>query len=223
MSRPRWLTKVAGGPGAALICVPHAGAGSLAYRTWAPHLAEGMGLMIAVLPGRDRRMREPPAIRAAEVIEPLGAAIAAEHQPHVLFGHSMGALVAFGVTQWLRDNGFPGPLALVVSGSPAPSAMPRADFHRMGDDAFVAMVRSLGGTPEELFAHPGMRARMLSLLRADFALAHSNRRRARCRARSSRCTRHTIAGCRRTPYANGKTTRRPISDSRSWPETISRR
>lgn len=174
MNRPRWLTGVVDGPGPALVCVPHAGASSLPYRAWAPHLTDGVAFAVAVLPGRDHRLREPAVVRAADVIKPLGAAIAAQNRPHVLFGHSMGALVAFGVTQWLRDNSFPEPLALVVSGSPVPHVTRRGeDPLLLDDDAFGEFIRHLGGTPDDVMADPALRRRLLSLMRADFALARS--------------------------------------------------
>ncbi|MGW0249804.1 thioesterase II family protein [Nocardia goodfellowii] len=169
-----WLTDVVSAPGPVLYCVPHAGATSLAYRQWGPFISEGTALSIAALPGRGRRIREPLARDASEIIEPLGAAIADRGRNFLLFGHSMGALIAFGTTQWLRDNGYQGPEVLVVSGSPAPHIpKPINDPNRLGDAEFEELVRRIGGLPENVLADPAMRQHALGLLRADFGVAHS--------------------------------------------------
>jgi surfactin synthase thioesterase subunit len=174
---PRWLTELRGAEDTDrdLYCFPAAGAGSLGYRSWLPHLCARTSLSVAVLPGRDHRFREPPARGMHEVAGPLAAAIAQRAaRPYVLFGHSMGALVAHAVVRAIRQLALPGPRALVVFGAhPPDGAWPDQDAHLLGEQQFAALIRRIGGTPDAVFADPRQRQLVLDLLRADFELAGS--------------------------------------------------
>lgn len=95
-----------------VLCFPHAGGGTATYRSWAP-LASELEVWAVALPGREHRFGEPAtsSVRervariADDCLEELGAAL-----PVVLFGHSMGALLAFEVARELRRRRASGPL-----------------------------------------------------------------------------------------------------------------
>lgn len=152
-----------------LFCFPFAGGSAAAYRAW-PGLAPRHVYVSAVeYPGRGMRLAEepirslPPLVRhLTGLIEPL------LHEPFAFFGHSMGGIVAYELTRALRARGAPLPCHLFVSGACAPGG---PSNHRSladaSDDDVVEELRSLGGTPAELFDSAELMTLAVRALRAD--------------------------------------------------------
>ncbi|WP_051829787.1 MULTISPECIES: thioesterase II family protein [Streptomyces] len=164
-------------PGAVrLICLPHAGGGARFYRPWLDAFGSGVALCPVLLPGREGRWNEPAARSTAELVEPLVQALKAlnalDGRPFALFGHSMGAGVAYALAlRCLAEPGLPGPVRLFVSGRPAPHLRPRLpSVHALPEEDFIARLRLLNGTPPEVLAERGLLEAFLPTLRADFAL-----------------------------------------------------
>lgn len=153
-----------------LICFPSVGAGPSAFRGWDAFLPMSIDVVPAQLAGRGRRASEPALRDMASVVADLFSSLelADAPDPFALFGHSMGALIAFEVARHLRHAGGPAPVGLVVSGHRAPH--PAADdvpLSSLDDEAFVAVVKDLGGTPEEVLADPDLLRYLLPTMRAD--------------------------------------------------------
>src|SRR5882672_2866352 len=80
-----------------LFCFPFAGGMAMAYRSWANKLAPHVEVSAVELPGRGYRFREE-LFRSLETAVPvLTDAVrgALDGRPFALFGHSMGASLAF--------------------------------------------------------------------------------------------------------------------------------
>ena len=118
----QWIVTPRPNPKAAirLICIPTAGAGMSTFRGWSERLAIAeVGL--AELPGRGSRLREPVVASVAAAADGLVDAIMRGHAgPTALFGHGLGATIAFEAARRLEARGWP-TLALFVSGRRAPS------------------------------------------------------------------------------------------------------
>jgi surfactin synthase thioesterase subunit len=92
-------------------------------------------------------------------------------RPFALFGHSIGALIAFNLARWLREHAGLSPALLLVSGRYAPHLPSlRPAVHALPDDRFFAELKYYGATPDELLHDEDLRALFLPVLRADFAL-----------------------------------------------------
>jgi surfactin synthase thioesterase subunit len=161
-----------------LIGIPHAGGGASAFADWPGLVPEGVAFHALELPGHGARMREPLETDFDRLVERLAGELAdVIDGPYALFGHSLGALLAFEVARALRDD-IGEPAGLLVAGRNAPS-LPSAHrpIHHLPDDEFVAALRGYGGLPEALSASPELLQLFLPALRADITLAETYQRR----------------------------------------------
>lgn len=146
---------------ARLFCLPYAGGSAAAYMPWRRAADPRLGIIPVQLPGRGGRIREAPLHRL--------------DRPYALFGHSLGALLAFETQRRLRDLGAPAPVALFVSARAAPH-LPRRrpPLHRLSDDDLIRELKTLDGTPAAVFEDPELVALMLPILRADLAAVETH-------------------------------------------------
>jgi medium-chain acyl-[acyl-carrier-protein] hydrolase len=156
-----------------LFCFPHAGGGGSLFMPFARELAPTLDVRAVQLPGRENRLRERAHTRLTALIDELvGALREYLDAPFALFGHSMGALVAFELARRLRAVAMPAPVRLFVAGHRAPQLPSR--HPRLGhltDPEFIDAVGTrYGGVPEEVLRHADLMALLLPCLRADMTL-----------------------------------------------------
>jgi surfactin synthase thioesterase subunit len=168
-----WLGPPGARPGdLVLYCLPYAGAGASVYRDWSGRLP-GVEVVPVHLPGRNGRIRERPYSTVDALVGDLAGAMEPRlHRPFAVFGHSMGALLAFELARLLRGRGLPGPRVLFASGAVAPqSRSPRkgADSTR----ELIMRVRDLGGPGLQALRNPELLRLALPWLRADFHMVDS--------------------------------------------------
>lgn len=158
-----------------LFCFSHAGGGPSFFRPWGARLQPEIAVCRVLLPGREARLEEPPFRRIADLVDPLCAALKPRlNQPYALFGHSMGAAVAYEVARRFSGAGRTGPACLIVSGRKAPTAADnRRRLHTLPDDEFVCEVARLNGIPSEVLNEPELLAMFLPALRADYELSET--------------------------------------------------
>lgn len=158
-----------------LLTIPCAGASATMYLRWRRHFPRSVQIVPLEPPGRGARLGQPFIERFDELVAWLCRASAAElQQPYVLFGHSMGALLAWGMAVHQRRVGGALPLALLLSACAAPAMRDPDRFGGLDDDqALLADLRAQGGTRAEVFEHPEMLRMTLDTLRADYRVCHS--------------------------------------------------
>lgn len=173
LSRNRWFTNynAQGFHRARLFCFPFSGGGSPVFRGWTGALPE-VEIVAALLPGRERRLAEPPVRELRDLVDSLVSAMEPMlDRPFALFGHSMGALIAYEVARRLEALRLPLPIRLFASAFRSPERPnPSRPIHHLPDREFVEELRRYGGTPEGILENPEMLALVLPTLKADFRL-----------------------------------------------------
>ncbi|MDP9119762.1 MAG: thioesterase domain-containing protein [Acidobacteriota bacterium] len=170
----RWLAYREPNPRARLrmFCFPYAGGGASAYRGWGASLPADVELCPVQLPGRESRLRDKPFTRPEPLIATLAEVLLPYmDMPFVFFGHSMGGMIGFELSRELRRRGRALPLHLFVSGRRAPQQPAREEnIHDLPEPQFIAKLRELNGTPEEVLQHAELMRLLIPILRADFAI-----------------------------------------------------
>lgn len=157
-----------------LFCLPYSGASAMVYSRWRRALPDWITVVPVELPGRGARLGEP----LHTDMQALARQLATEVLPRIngayaLFGHSLGALLAFEMAHELRDAGAAEPVALIASGTAAPTRREGYDddfSQPKTDEQLKADLRDLQGTPPEVLDNQELMELTLPILRADFLL-----------------------------------------------------
>ncbi|MYY03554.1 MULTISPECIES: alpha/beta fold hydrolase [unclassified Streptomyces] len=154
-----------------LLVLPHAGGNAHAYGGWREHLPADVRLLIGQYPGRGARYCEELPLSVDDLAQPVVDSLPADTGELVVFGHSMGSLVAFEVTRALRAAGRT-PRGLIASACRAPVLPNQCPVHpeRLDDDQLVAAIKERGGTDDGILDDPELREIVLPSIRADFAI-----------------------------------------------------
>ncbi|MFI6090860.1 thioesterase II family protein [Streptomyces sp. NPDC051218] len=158
-----------------LLCLPHAGGSASYFYPVSQRLAPRVETLAVQYPGRQDRRNEPclETVRdlADQIVKALGPW---QDKPLALFGHSLGASVAFEVALRLEAQGTL-PAALIASGRRAPSALRDERVHLRGDEGLLEEIRRLDGTQSQLLEDDEIRRMVLPSIRADYKAAETYR------------------------------------------------
>lgn len=157
-----------------VVCFPFAGGGASFFRAWTALPSPGVRVVAVQLPGREEIFGQPlhaQVVKAVpDLIDRLRACVAGE-PGFALFGHSLGAVLAYEVACELQASGDPAPQHLFVSGSPGPWSVARTDrASDLADEDFLVRVSQLAGFHHEALDDPDLREVLLPRLRADVAM-----------------------------------------------------
>ena len=152
-----------------LFCFPFAGGTASIYRGWQPALSPDVELCAIQLPGRETRFAEPAFNNMAALLEAMfNDLLPWLDKPYALFGHSLGAIIAFELQQAVRDLGLNGPQHFFASGHRGPHIPdPDAPIHDLPAEAFLIALRTFSGTPEVILQNEEIMAIFGPILRAD--------------------------------------------------------
>ncbi|CDO89625.1 thioesterase [Mycobacterium triplex] len=169
---PSWI-KLVPGRGekpsvGATVVFPHAGAAAASYRVLAAALAAGGDTYIVQYPQRADRLAEPAHETVHDLV--LGLFEAAPWRsvaPLRLFGHSMGAVVAFEFARVAEERDV-AVQKLWASAGPPPCVVADMPELPTSDDGVLADIADLGGTDPELLADEEFSVLLTTAMRADY-------------------------------------------------------
>ncbi|MEU3412803.1 thioesterase II family protein [Streptomyces sp. NPDC006658] len=158
-----------------LVCLPFAGAGASFFRPWS-QLNDSLDIIPLQLPGRERLIDSPPYRDVREATEGLFLDLVGQlgdRRRLALFGHSLGAVLAYELAHRVVAAADLELLRLFVSGSPEPGTPRTRRATGLPDDAFLARVSEFAGYSHEALDDAEMRELILPTLRADVELHES--------------------------------------------------
>jgi medium-chain acyl-[acyl-carrier-protein] hydrolase len=153
-----------------LFCLPHSGSGAFQFASWKNSLPQVLDICPIQLPGRENRLREPPFTRIQTIVENLASELSGYmDRAYILYGYSLGALIAFELARELRRQKIQAPLSLFVLARRAPHLLLHdGPMHHLPDDLFLAEVaRRYGELPASIRQDVELMKLVVPILRAD--------------------------------------------------------
>ncbi|GAA4338004.1 alpha/beta fold hydrolase [Streptomyces venetus] len=156
-----------------LVCLPHAGGSASFFRPVAQALTPEVEVLAVQYPGRQDRHQEPMIDTIGALADHVSRAVTrAVDRPFALFGHSMGATLAFEVAVRLEQAGRFAE-RLFVSGRRAPSCRRDERVHQRDDAGIIAELRGLSGTDQRVFGDDDLMRMVLPAVRNDYRAAET--------------------------------------------------
>lgn len=156
-----------------LFCIPFAGGSASYYNNWQinNHGAKVVCLPVE-LPGRGYKYNTPFYATFDEAVANICDHITLHSNgiPCFLFGHSMGALLAYEVVRKLNDLDENIVRHLFISAVKDPSACTNQNNHLLSDDQIIERLKQYDGMPQEIYTYPELLNAILPIIRADFRL-----------------------------------------------------
>ncbi|MBF6167835.1 thioesterase [Streptomyces gardneri] len=162
-----------------LLCFPPGGGSATAYRDLAQRFGAGVAVLAVQYPGRQDRLGEDLIADLVVLADRIAQQVLAQGPVTrlSLFGHSMGATVAFETARRLERAGQP-VATLFVSGRPAPTFEETQRLHLASDDDLIDDLVRLAFDPaplEMLRAEPSIAELVLPAVRADYRAVETYR------------------------------------------------
>ncbi|MGI5282738.1 thioesterase II family protein [Nonomuraea polychroma] len=165
-----WIRRFRPADGGAprLICLPHAGGAASYFFPLATAISPAVEVLAIQYPGRQDRRAESCVGDLHELAAEIFARLEwRTGRPLALFGHSMGATLAYEVARLVEADG--GTVEhLFVSGRRGPECRRGDRMRLLSDDDLIAEMAALNGTDARLLADEDVRAMVLRTLRGDY-------------------------------------------------------
>lgn len=154
-----------------LLLLHHAGGASSSFAQWRTADMAGTELIAAELPGRGSRLMDAPMTDWRSAVAALDRSISGLIPlPTVIFGHSMGGLLAFELARAADAVNRFRLAHVIVSGHAFPRRSKQRNLHELKEDALLRELRTLDGVAPELLNHHDLLELLMPTLRADLAL-----------------------------------------------------
>uniref|UniRef100_F7CHB9 S-acyl fatty acid synthase thioesterase, medium chain n=2 Tax=Callithrix jacchus TaxID=9483 RepID=F7CHB9_CALJA len=155
-----------------LICFPWAGGGSTHFAKWGQDTQDLLEVHAIRLPGRESRTGEPLVTDIYQIIDEITCAMlpVIQGKPFALFGHSMGAYIAFKTALHLKEKHKLEPLHLFLSSAFSPQAKAQIQIlidKALSDEQICHYLADFGGTPMNFLEDKELRQQYMPIMMAD--------------------------------------------------------
>lgn len=162
-----------------VFCFNHAGGNAMAYQKWMSS-DERVDFIPAELPGHGTRISETRMEDIRDVSRQFAKEIAEmmafrKNTEFSVFGHSLGAIIAFNVVHRLEKKYMLSPTCLQVAGREAPQEEDPSSYRTsMGKEALLEELINYGATPTELLENKEyMNEYVLPIMFSDYKISES--------------------------------------------------
>ncbi|MBA2213295.1 thioesterase II family protein [Sellimonas intestinalis] len=133
-----------------LYTIPFAGGSSFSYSSWNKYLDSDIELVNLDYSGHGKRMDEKLFDNFDDVVNDILQCIVNHHNKSrfMIYGHSMGGMVAYFVSHILQDKFHMNPDCLFIGGCPSPKFFSRNRKKYQYDEIVDQMIRDNRITPE---------------------------------------------------------------------------
>ncbi|WP_311567530.1 thioesterase II family protein [Photobacterium arenosum] len=155
-----------------LICFPFAGGSASVFYPWAARLPAHIQLLAYQPPGRAQRMAEPACMSIQDYMDDIWQDMKSiTDKPFILFGHSMGALLAYEVIKKLDVHKICMPVKAVFSAAKSPWKNNRAKLiSHLRDNDFINELKIKGGFPEQILNNKELMELCTPYIKSDYSI-----------------------------------------------------
>lgn len=156
-----------------LICIPFAGGGASYYKCWEEALPAQIQLVPVELAGKGSRFSETYYRSFIDAVDDIYNLILPDiiDNNYVIFGHSMGGLIAYYLAREIIKNGNKKPLHCFISGAKHFAVRDtKEQLHKLNDIDFIEKVEDFGGIPKFVLENEELVNLILPALKNDFKL-----------------------------------------------------
>lgn len=155
-----------------MICVPFAGGGARAFLNWHKHLPD-IEMCLVSYPGREDRIKEAPIQDVTTLLDILVEDCKnVIRKDFVIFGHSMGSIVSYGLAKKLEEIQLI-PRLLCVSAAAAPTRYLEKDkmLSLLPDEKFIKeLVERYKAIPDIILQDSNLMNMFIPMLRNDISI-----------------------------------------------------
>jgi medium-chain acyl-[acyl-carrier-protein] hydrolase len=163
-----------------LFCFPYAGGNASLFSKWQLNIQNEQMVQVCPvqLPGRANRIKEKPFDDLGALVKSLAEELSPYlNKPFLLFGHSLGALIAYELARFLcyHDEMIRYQLqALCVSARYSPSVVVNLKkISQLNDTDFLNEILRLEGSAPAILQNQQLMNMLIPTLKADFALSEN--------------------------------------------------
>lgn len=153
-----------------IFALPFGGGNKYSYRALERLVPDNFEWETIELPGRGVRIGEPLLTDIHAMAEDAFKQIRLRlyNADYLLYGHSMGTLLAYELTKKICFSGLPRPACLFLTGREAPGVNSERKIADYEKNAFWQEVEKLGGLPKEISGNNELKDFFEPVLRSDF-------------------------------------------------------